>query len=96
MKKILLISLLFFVTSCSQINGTRFGSFTTIGIEAGLPEGCTLVIGYRRAEVIQCETSASIDIGLDGSATATGLIGEQHAKFGRAAESGNTTVNESR
>lgn len=83
----LLYSLLFFVAfvafGCARVDGTKFVSFTTIGIEAGLPEGVTLVIGYRRAEIVQCETEASVDISLEGKATATGLDGKQHARFGK-------------
>lgn len=85
MKKIVLILLLFIASGCVQVTGTRYLSGTTIGIEAGLPEGLTLVIGYRRFEAVTCETEANIEIGLDGSATATGLEGEQHARFGEAA-----------
>lgn len=80
-----MLFLLLSIASCARIDGTNFGSFTTVGIEAGLPEGVTLVIGYRRAEIIRCETQADVDIGLNGLATATSLEGEQYVRFGNAA-----------
>lgn len=99
MKKILMLFLMLFlllsIVSCAKIDGTHFVSMTTIGIEAGLPEGVTLVIGYRRAEIVRCETEASINIGLEGTVTATSLEGKQHSKFGRAAD-GDITINERR
>ena len=62
--------------------GVKYGAATTIGISAGLPEGVSLVIGYKRYELISAEVGSVVDIGLKGKATMTGLEGEQHIKIG--------------
>lgn len=95
MKHILICLALIFLSGCAVIDGTRYVSGTIIGVKAGLPDGLDLVIGYQRYEIVTCETEANVDIGIEGQVNATGLDGNQHAKFGPLNQ-GEINVQESR
>lgn len=83
MKKILIVLALLSLSGCiTTINGSRYVGGTNIGIKAGYHDGVTVMIGYSRIEVVECETEANISIDIDGEVTATGINGKQSAKFG--------------
>lgn len=80
--KCLIFVVLFALSGCGSIIQ---GSGTIIGIKVGLPKGADFVVGYQRYDLVICEDTSNIDVGLRGTVNAEGIKGRQHAKFGTAA-----------
>lgn len=100
MKRILLCLILISLSGCSigwigAIPDGYYGRSTTIGIDAGFPEGISLVIGYRKHEGIICKNDTDIKIDSDTEAELNGLNVKESLAFGKGvAHSSDITVNE--
>ena len=72
-----------------------YGSSTTVGIDVGLPEGLSLVIGYRKHEGVICKNETDILIQNETKAGTSGLDTSQSIAFGKGvAHSEDISINE--
>ena len=96
MKYLVLVLMIVGLSGCgvewaSSVPDAYYGSSTTIGIDAGLPEGLHLVIGYKKHEGLICRNETDARIVSESEATANGLNTRQLISFGEG-----VTVHESR
>lgn len=100
MKYIILGLLLIGLSGCgigwvNTIPDGYYGRSTTIGVDVGLPEGLSLVIGYRKHEGVICKNETNILIKSDTKAGLDGLDVKESIAFGKGvAHSSDTTINE--
>ena len=100
MKYVVLGLLLISLSGCGvgwigAIPDGYYGRSTTIGIDIGLPEGLSLVIGYRKHEGVIGKNETDILIESDTKAGLNGLNVKESIAFGKGvAYSSDITVNE--
>lgn len=82
MKTLLVILSLLCLGGCAAINGNHIINGTTVGISAGMPDGLTLVIGYKHFEMATCENGQTLSSNIEGTVTSTGIDGKQSFSFG--------------
>lgn len=96
MKYILLSVMLISLSGCGigwvdTVPDGYFGDSTTIGVDVGLPEGLSLVIGYRKHTGVICKNETDIRIDTENKAGVHGLDVTQSVAFGKG-----VTVHDSR
>jgi len=103
MKYLLGFILLFGLSGCGidwigAVPDCYQGRSTTIGVNVGLPEGLSLVIGYRQHEGLICKDKTNVLITSESMASPDGLEVRQVTAFGEAAipVSEDVNVNERR
>jgi len=87
---LILVGLLVGLTGCGvewigSMPDCYHGRSTTIGVDVGLPEGLSLVIGYKQHEGLICKDETNALITSESKATVEGLEVKQVTAFGGAA-----------
>lgn len=100
MKYVLLCVALISVSGCGigwidKIPDGYYGDSMTIGVDVGLPEGLSLVIGYRKHTGIICKNDTYIRVKSDTAGGTQGLDVIQTVAFGKEVPvSDDITINE--